>query len=303
MKTPFLLLLVLTSQLAFSQGIKMVSNEQIPIMESEDGCLPIMSPTGDYLILAGNDTQGLKKYDLATKKLTTLTTEKAVGVQISSDGSTVVYRSKNYEGKLRYTSLKSIQLETGEKEELIKNTRDLEGVNVKQGIVLAVNKGKMVSKRVSGEKLESIPVVPSIKDGQLYITEKGKTRLLSPAGTNVNYLWPSVSPDGKKLLYYVMDQGQAYVSNSDGTNPVSLGILRAPKWMGNDWVVGMVDYDNGEVVTSSEIVGVAADGTQRTVLTDDSVIALYPSASADASKIVYTTNDGKVFLMKIETNK
>ena len=303
MKTPFLLLLVLTSQLAFSQGIKMVSNEQIPIMESEDGCLPIMSPTGDYLILAGNDTQGLKKYDLATKKLTTLTTEKAVGVQISSDGSTVVYRSKNYEGKLRYTSLKSIQLETGEKEELIKNTRDLEGVNVKQGNVLAVNKGKMVSKRVSGEKLESIPVVPSIKDGQLYITEKGKTRLLSPAGTNVNYLWPSVSPDGKKLLYYVMDQGQAYVSNSDGTNPVSLGILRAPKWMGNDWVVGMVDYDNGEVVTSSEIVGVAADGTQRTVLTDDSVIALYPSASADASKIVYTTNDGKVFLMKIETNK
>ena len=303
MKTPFLLLLVLTSQLAFSQGIKMVSNEQIPIMESEDGCLPIMSPTGDYLILAGNDTQGLKKYDLATKKLTTLTTEKAVGVQISSDGSTVVYRSKNYEGKLRYTSLKSIQLETGEKEELIKNTRDLEGVNVKQGTVLAVNKGEMVSKRVSGEKLESIPVVPSIKDGQLYITEKGKTRLLSPAGTNVNYLWPSVSPDGKKLLYYVMDQGQAYVSNSDGTNPVSLGILRAPKWMGNDWVVGMVDYDNGEVVTSSEIVGVAADGTQRTVLTDDSVIALYPSASADASKIVYTTNDGKVFLMKIETNK
>ena len=303
MKTPFLLLLVLTSQLAFSQGIKMVSNEQIPIMESEDGCLPIMSPTGDYLILAGNDTQGLKKYDLATKKLTTLTTEKAVGVQISSDGSTVVYRSKNYEGKLRYTSLKSIQLETGEKEELIKNTRDLEGVNVKQGTVLAVNKGKMVLKRVSGEKLESIPVVPSIKDGQLYITEKGKTRLLSPAGTNVNYLWPSVSPDGKKLLYYVMDQGQAYVSNSDGTNPVSLGILRAPKWMGNDWVVGMVDYDNGEVVTSSEIVGVAADGTQRTVLTDDSVIALYPSASADASKIVYTTNDGKVFLMKIETNK
>ncbi len=303
MKTPFLLLLVLTSQLAFSQGIKMVSNEQIPIMESEDGCLPIMSPTGDYLILAGNDTQGLKKYDLATKKLTTLTTEKAVGVQISSDGSTVVYRSKNYEGKLRYTSLKSIQLETGEKEELIKNTRDLEGVNVKQGTVLAVNKGKMVSKRVSGEKLESIPVVPSIKDGQLYITEKGKTRLLSPAGTNVNYLWPSISPDGKKLLYYVMDQGQAYVSNSDGTNPVSLGILRAPKWMGNDWVVGMVDYDNGEVVTSSEIVGVAADGTQRTVLTDDSVIALYPSASADASKIVYTTNDGKVFLMKIETNK
>ena len=303
MKTPFLLLLVLTSQLAFSQGIKMVSNEQILIMESEDGCLPIMSPTGDYLILAGNDTQGLKKYDLATKKLTTLTTEKAVGVQISSDGSTVVYRSKNYEGKLRYTSLKSIQLETGEKEELIKNTRDLEGVDVKQGTVLAVNKGKMVSKRVSGEKLESIPVVPSIKDGQLYITEKGKTRLLSPAGTNVNYLWPSVSPDGKKLLYYVMDQGQAYVSNSDGTNPVSLGILRAPKWMGNDWVVGMVDYDNGEVVTSSEIVGVAADGTQRTVLTDDSVIALYPSASADASKIVYTTNDGKVFLMKIETNK
>lgn len=297
-------MLLATSQMTFSQGIKVVSNEQVPIKESGK-YLPILSAKGDYILVTGNDMQGLQKYDLATQKLTTLTKEKGAGfgAQISSDGSTVVYRTREYKGKLRYTSLKSVNVETGKETELIKSTRDLQGVSVRQGTVLAVNDGKIVTKRVSGDKLSTTPPVVSIKDGQLYVTVNNTTRQVSPAGTNTSYLWASISPDGKKLLYYVIDHGKAYVSNIDGSKPVSLGVLRAPSWMGNNWVVGMLDRDNGEVLTSSKIIGIAADGTGRTELTSDSVIALTPSASADASKIVYNTADGKVFLMQIATNK
>ncbi|MEF9923547.1 MAG: hypothetical protein RR854_03110, partial [Muribaculaceae bacterium] len=89
--------------------------------------------------------------------------------------------------------------------------------------------------------------------------------------------------------------------NLDGSNPVLLGELSAPTWMGNDWVVGMLDQDNGEVVTSSSIVAVKADGTSRTILTDKSEICMYPTASLDAKKVVYNTASGKVFLMNVKT--
>lgn len=297
-------MLVLASQLSFSQGIKVVKNEQIPIPESGK-YFPVLSPTGEYLIVSGNDMQGLQKYDLDTKQLTTLTKGKSAGfgAQISSDGSTVIFRTSKYKDRLRYSTLHSVNVQTGKETALVKDTRDLQGVSVVQGTVLAVNNGKILQKRVSGNKLAVTPPVTSIKDGQLYVTQNGQTKQISPAGTGSSYLWSSVSPDGKKLLYYVINHAKAYVSNIDGSNPVSLGVLRAPSWLGNNWVVGMLDRDNGEIITSSKIIAVAADGTQRTQLTNDSVIALNPSTSTDATKIAYNTADGKVFLMQVETNK
>ena len=292
-------MLVLTSHLAFSQGIKVISSEQIPNLDGSYN--PVLSPTGEYIVFTGNDLNGLLKYDFTTKKVTTLTTDAGAGfdVQISSDGNTVVYRKTEYKNRLRYTTLKSINVKTAKETELVKATRNLQGVRVADGTVLSVDNGKMKSKKISGKKVSN-PVVTSIDKGQLYVTNKNKTQQISPAGNDVSYLWTSISPDGSKLLYYVIEHGRAYVSNLDGTNPVSLGVLRAAKWMGNNWVIGMVDRDNGEIVISSRIVCVAADGTGRTDLTDSSVIATNPSVSADATKIVYCTNDGKIFLMKIE---
>ena len=114
-------------------------------------------------------------------------------------------------------------------------------------------------------------------------------------------MWPSVSPDGTKVLYTVMELGRSYVCNLDGSDVVALGELRAPKWMGNEWIVGMVDYDDGHVVTSSEIVAVKASGKDRTVLTDKAEICMYPSGSLHASKIVYNTESGKIMIMNVTT--
>ena len=295
-------MLVFTSHLVFSQDIKVVSNEQVQIPTS-GGYYPILSPTGDYLIISGSDMQGLKKYDLTTKQLTTLTDGKSAGfgAKISTDGKTVVYRTSSYKNRLRYVSLHTLNVETGKTTTLIKDTRDLQGVSMAQGTVLAVNKGKLVQKRLGGEKLSTVPPVPSIKEGKLYVTVGNQTKLVDPAGKEASYLWASISPDGKKLLYYVINTGKAYVSNIDGSNPISLGTMHAPIWMGNNWVIGMLDRDNGEVITASKIIAVKANGTSRTALTDDSVIAMEPSVSLDATKIAYNTADGKIFIMQVET--
>ena len=304
MRKTFLGVLVFMSQLIFAQGIEVISTQALTL-DGQGAFLPKISPKGDYILVTGDDMSGLRKFDLATGELTTITNDRSAGfnAQFVGDGSTIVYRTSEYKGRLRYTSLNSVNVNTGDTKRLIKPTRNLEGVSVAGGTVLAVNNGKLITKRISGERLKTVPPIPSIKNSQLYITVNGKTSQLSPNGVNVGYLWPSVSPDGSKLLYYVIDEAKAYVCNIDGSNPVSLGTLRAPVWMGNDWVVGMVDYDNGEVVTYSQIFAVTAQGTNRTALTYKSQICMYPSASNDASKIVYTTQNGEIYLMKVATSK
>jgi len=294
--------LLFISTLTYSGGIKVVSNEPIPLPKTETGYNPVLSPAGDYLLITGSDLKGLRKYDLITKQLQTLTTDKGAGfdVQISENGNLVAYRSQQYKNRLRYTSLKTLDISTGKRNEVVKESRDLEKFIIKDGTVLAVEKGTLKSKRVSGKTLRTAPAISSISKGQLYLTQNKQTIRLSPEGKNINYLWTSISPDGNKLLYYVIEHGKAYVSNLDGSNPVSLGVLRAPKWMGNNWVIGMEDYDDGSVLTASKIIAVSANGSNRTALTADSVIATNPSGSADATKIVYNTADGQIFLMNIE---
>jgi len=305
MKKLLFLLLVFASQTVLSQVIKVLSNEEIPFPSADGYFNPVLSPAGDYVIVTSADLQGIRKYDFATKKLTTITNGASAGfdAQLSSDGNTIVYRTKEYKGHLRYTSLKSFNLETGQETVLVKPTRNLEGVAVKEGTVFSVDNGKLKVQKVAGRKLAVNPPVSSINNGQLYVTTGNSTRLVSPFGKDLSCLWSSISPDGTKLLFYVIERGKAYVSNIDGSNPVSLGTLRAPKWMGNEWVVGMEDYDDGHVLTSSKIVAATANGAVRQDLTDSSIIAISPTPTADASKIMYNTGDGKVYLMNIKITK
>jgi Tol biopolymer transport system component len=307
MKTSIILLCTLLcfGTLSYSQKVKVISNETVPLPAGVVGYNPVLSPQGDFILISGGDLKGLQKFDLATRQLQPLTSAHSAGVdaRISDDGKVAVFRSSEYLGRLRYTSLKSVDLTTGRETTIVKQSRDLEGFTVKDGTALAVEKGELKTKKISGKKLAKTPAVTSVKKGQLYLTLDKQTRRISPKGENVSYLWSSVSPDGSKLLFYVIEHGTAYVSDIDGAHPVSLGTLRAPRWMGNQWVIGMVDQDNGEVLTASKIVMVGADGQNRTDLTDNSVIATNPSGSADTGKIVYNTADGRVFLMQLEISK
>lgn len=190
MRKTFLGVLVFMSQLIFAQGIEVISTKALTL-DGQGVFLPKISPKGDYVLVTNEDMSGLKKFDLATGKLTTITNDRSAGfnAQFSEDGSTVIYRKSEYKGKLRYSSLNSVNLQTGKTEQLVKPTRNLEGVTVKGGTVLAVNNGKLISKRIAGKKLKNLPAIPSIKNSQLYITIDGKTKQLSPNGTNVGYLW------------------------------------------------------------------------------------------------------------------
>ena len=280
---------------AAAQVLQVTSIEKVNL--PEQAAVAAISPQGDYLLLTSATNQGLTKLDLATGQTQVLSNAPSAGhnVKISPNGQTVVFREGSFNNKhLRLSALKSVNLATGTTQELVKPTRDLQGYAVDATSVGSVNKGKFTKKAIGTAKAQNLPVL-SINKGQLMITVNGKTRNLSPNGTGFSYLWPSLSPDGTKVLYYQAAHG-AYVCDLDGGNVRKVGRMRAPVWYDDNTVVGMMDMDDGEFIYASTIVAATLDGTTQT-LTGDDTIAMYPHA-ADG-KIAFSTPAGEAYIINV----
>ena len=280
---------------AMAQVLNVTSIEQVNLPER--ATVAAISPQGDYVLLTSATNQGLAKLDLTTHQSQVLSTAPSAGhnVKISPDGQTVVYREGSFNKKhLRLSSLKSVNLATGARQELVKPTRDLQGYAVDATSAGVVNKGKFSKKAIGNAKAQNVPVL-SIDKGQLMITLNGKTRKLSPNGDQFSYMWASLSPDGTKVLYYQAAHG-AYVCNLDGSNVRKVGKMRAPVWYDDNTVVGMIDLDDGEFIYASTIVAATLDGTTQT-LTDDATIAMYPHAAN--GKIAFSTPAGEAYIINV----
>jgi len=263
-----------------------------------------ISGQGDFLLLTADDNSGLTKLDLNTGKAQNITRAAGAGydARVSPDGKRVVYRENSFtSGHLRMVSLRSINLASGQSRELVAPTRNLQGVGINNQAALPVTRGQVTAKGFEGKVSDKNGVVLSINNRQLMISRNGKTRNLSPNGKEKSYLWPSLSPDGTKILYYVGAEG-AFVCNLDGSNVKSLGMMRAPQWWDDSTVVGMYDQDDGEFVYASRIVATNLKGDKQS-LTPDSLIAMYPKVSAQAGKIAFSTPDGKAYIINVTKSK
>ena len=263
-----------------------------------------ISGQGDFLLLTADDNSGLTKLDLSTGKAQNITRAAGAGydARVSPDGKRVVYRENSFtSGHLRMVSLRSINLGSSQSRELVAPTRNLQGVGINNQAALPVTRGQVTAKGFEGKVSDKSGVVLSINNRQLMISRNGKTRNLSPNGKDKSYLWPSLSPDGTKILYYVGAEG-AFVCNLDGSNVKPLGMMRAPQWWDDSTVVGMYDQDDGEFVYASRIVATNLKGDKQS-LTPDSLIAMYPKVSAQAGKIAFSTPDGKAYIINVTKSK
>lgn len=278
MKKLFFLVALAISAMASAQILNVASVQKLSIPEG-DVKVAGLAPDGSYLLLTSGSNVGLQKYDFASGATTVITTAEGAGynVQISADAKNVVYRESSLDAnRTRHHSLKNQMLATGQTTTLVAPTRSLRSLAI-------------------GSNLQMARPMVSIEDQQLMLTIGGTTTRFSPCGTNCSYIWPSVSPDGQKVLFYVCGRG-AYVCNIDGSDLTFLGhALRAPKWYNNSVVIGMNDKDNGEVVVSSEIVVVNLNG-QRQVIAG--VNAMYPYACN--GKIVCSGLSGETYLITIK---
>lgn len=297
-------LLLCAGAFANAQLLDVTTVEKVALPAEAKAYTATISPDGNFVVLSYLNKSGLDKFDFGSKKTTAISeTGSSYDLKISNDSKTVVFRESSYsKDRLRYTSLKSVSLADGKESVLVKPTRNLQGFNLANADVYAVDNGKLKAKKVKGSQAAATPVA-SIDKGQLCVTVNGKTSVISPQGQEgQSYLWPSVSPDGEKVVYYLAAKG-CYVCNIDGSDPVFLGMLRAPKWYNGEVVVGMRDKDNGHYVTESSLLAASIDGQTKQQLTDNSVMAMYPSVSVDGSKIAFTTPSGELYIINVSIAK
>lgn len=278
MKKILLLAVAFVSIMASAQVLNVESVEKLSIPQNADSKIAGISPDGSYVLITSQSNEGLMKFDLASGQVTTITQAAGAGydVEISADSKAVTYREVTYaKDKSRLTSLVRQDLATAKKSTLVKSTREMHQARVRRAIAPTV----------------------AIQNGELVLTVGTVSKVLSPNGQGLSYLWPSISPDGSKIVYYVA--GSVWVCDINGTNPQRIGKFHAPKWYNNNVVVGMNDQDNGYVVTSSSIVAYTLEGKEQ-VLTNNSIMAMYPYVSADGSKIVCSTPAGEAYLINLK---
>ena len=286
-------MLLCSSVLGFAQLVEIQSVDKIDLPEGVSVNQATISPDGSFVVFSQNAKGGLHKMDLASKEINMISANgNSFDLKIAADGTVVFRESRTAENKLRYTSLKAVDAR-GVETTLVAPTRDLNGFAVNGTNVMTVDNNKVEAKSLNGGAAVQMPVA-SIRYGQLCIDGK----VISPNGQEgASYLWPSISPNGTKVCYYLVTKG-CYVANIDGSNPVYIGQLRATKWLDDLTVVGMNDLDDGSVVTSSKLIAASIDGQVKQELTVDESLAMFPSTNG--KRIAYSTPMGDLFIINLK---
>ena len=275
MKKIFLSLALAFSMMASAQLLEVGSTQLVA--SDADAKVAAFSPNGDYLLLTNTSNQGLQRFDLASKKTTTITKADGAGynVKIAQDGNQIVYREVKLDAtKSRVSNIIRHDLVANKAQVVAKQQSHL------AAMVADVNRPSF-----------------SIKDRQLMMTKNGKTIVFSPNGQQYSYHWASLSPNGQKVSYYISSVG-CFVCDIDGSNIQFIGHnILAPVWYNDNILVGCDTKDNGEVVLESVIVAYSLDGKKQ-VLTNGEQIAVFPQAAN--GKIAYSTSEGEIYVMNIK---
>ena len=275
MKKVYHFLALAIPMMASAQLLEVASTQRVA--SNADAKVAAFSPNGDYLLLTNTSNQGLQHFDLASQKVTPITSADGAGynVQIAQDGNEVVYREVVTDAKqVRTSNIVRHNLVAAKSQVVAKSQRSLEAM------VADANRPAF-----------------SVKDQQLMMTKNGKTIVFSPNGTQYSYHWASLSPNGKKVAYYVSAVG-CFVCDIDGKNVQFIAhSCYAPVWYNDNIIIASDTKDNGEVILESAIVAYSLDGKKQ-VLTNGEQIAVFPQATA--GKIAYSTSEGEIYVMNIK---
>ena len=275
MKKIFLSLALAFSMMASAQLLEVTSTQLVT--SKADAKVAAFSPNGDYLLLTNTSNQGLQSMNLASKKITTISSADGAGynVKIAQDGNQIVYREVKLDAsKSRVSNIVRHDFAANKAQVIAQKQQHL------AAMVVDVNRPSF-----------------SIKDRQLMMTKNGKTIVFSPNGQQYSYHWASLSPNGKKVSYYISAVG-CFVCDIDGKNIQFIGHnILAPVWYNDNILVGCDTKDNGEVVLESVIVAYSLDGKKQ-VLTNGEQIAVFPQAAN--GKIAYSTSEGEIYIMNVK---
>ena len=283
MKKLFFCALLLFSIMSLSsQTIKIEKSYRL-LGNNQKGFYPVFNAEGNLLAFTSENYQGLNVYDFSKKTAQKVSDEQGSGFQpVFGEDSKIFYKNTVFISNLRYEGLKSYDLNKKTVKEEIepqRNLREVQNINRKA-------------------------TTPNVwSDGSnLYINNAGKTEILNPIENANGYVWTSLSPNGKMILFNAVAVG-SFVSDLKGKIIASLGYLNAPVWYNNEFIVGMQDKDDGYNVTESKVIIKNLSGNITKQLSESGLIAMFPTASSVAGKVAYNTIEGDIYVLELSINK
>lgn len=267
---------------------------------AQRGFNPVLNASGDKLLFTASGFSGLNMVDLATKQLTEISKDAGAGYepQFSTDNSCIFYRKTTFENNRRFNAVQSFELKTKRNSELLTPQRNLNKIYPLTNGVIAFS-GKNIL-RATAVKSTAAPVVVSANDELKIMLYNGKLSYLNPLNMpEPRYIWVSLSPDSKKILFTAAGKG-TFICDLNGKILHSLGSINAPVWFNNDYVVAMEDKDDGHRVISSKIVLISVAKKIKTEISTPDKIAMYPTASGKANRIAYHIENGEIEVVDVK---
>ena len=288
---------------------KLSVNNISPLTSPEQGefYYPYFHPDNNRVFFTRANNTGLYYYDLTDLRFVELNTDAGAGYQpvFSEDGNYVYYRRQKYINRRLFSDIVQQNISSGAKTVIVREKRLLSTPYLYNGQELVYTEKNSVSMVNTATGKKSDPLKSSIKpavfieDTKIALYSGAQKQILTPLGDG-NYIWPSVSPNGLQLLFTKAGFG-TYISDLAGNILHEIGYANAPQWSPDgQWIVYMVDRDDGHFILESDIFIVSADVSSRIQLTDTSdEIEMYPQWGPDSRRIVYSTERGQIFLLEL----
>lgn len=300
MKKLLLPVLLFFSYFATAQEIEVVKTEQLSFQQDANFAWAEFVPETNFLLVSKQTFKGLYLINTKTKAIKQIVADAGAGHKpaISADGTKIVYKNDSFKGKLKYSELKEYDLKTNKNKLLVNKTRHVSSPAFSGSQLVYFKSGEQKKTNVNVKATKKNEIVVQTENLKPFITSKVGVKKYMPSGEG-NYIWVSLSPDKTKMVYNFNGR-ETLISDLNGNILAKLGHFHAPQWLNNNILIGMNDKDNGEVITSSEIVSYSLKKRITKKLTNTSNrIELYPAVSLEAKQIAFQTNKGEIFIMNI----
>lgn len=300
-KQVLLLLVIIVSSVGFAQQVSITGHTEINT-GNKTAFFPVLNRTGDKLLYSSGAYAGLTLFDFTSNTHTPITREAGAGFEPIFDqpGNRIFYRYSTFENGRKLDGIESYELSSGKTVEMLAPRRELRQVrSYNNGFLVAAE--KQILKVTFGRTTNNDLYFVTTEDLKMVVVKNGQKTYLNPLNMDESrYIWVSMSPDNSKILFTAVGKG-TYICDLQGKILHTLNYLNAPVWYNQHFVAGMVDKDDGHVITSSTVQLVNIHNNNRIQVSRNGEMAMHPTAAGEAGKIAYHTTEGKIIVVKVIT--
>ena len=294
--------LLLCGSVAVASGqIRITATRRLDLPAGRQWLAPRFAPDGLSIFLTTNGYTGIYRYVTATGEFQTVTDEAGAGFgfALSKDGNRLAYRRTTYGRTAFERTQEIVEVDLRNQSHVQRGAGDNLSAPVFLRENIVYSRGAETSGIPEPDGAVQSPVLLGIEETKIALIVNGRKTLLDPFKDG-SYIWPSLSPDGSKLVAYEMARGM-FVCDLTGRIEARLGRRDAPVWTRDGrWIIGVEEKDDGHRMLGADLFALAVDGTRTVRLTDSPAIELNPSCSPSGNSIVCNTADGKILLLTYE---